>query len=225
MKHQTFIFGLILTLSLIIFSKSVLAENERGIKKIERTGTPKVGERIKKNNSKANIKGVITALSENTLTVSSDGKTYTINISQSTQETQGTILKRRYLGKATSAEFSVNNKVKVMGTWTNDEHSVINASRIWNLSISKYRGAFVGTVQSIDSTTIVFDPVKRERHTAYLSATTKYLNRNLQSIVLTDIKIGHKVRIRGTWDKSNKKVFDVINVVDMSLPPLPTKTR
>lgn len=225
MKHKSPVVGIFLALSLIIFTSSVLAESGRGLKKTERTGTSKVGERIKKNELKVKITGVITSLSENTLTVLSDGKSYSVVISQSTQETQGTILKRRYLGRATFAQFSVNNKVKVMGTWANDDHSIIDASRIWNLSISKYRGAFVGIVQSIDSSTIVFDPVKKERHTAYLSATTKYLNRNQQIIALSDIKVGHKVRIRGTWDKSNKKVFDVINVVDMSLPPLPTKTR
>ena len=124
MKHKTILVGFVLAF-LLIESSSVSANY--GPTKAMGIRQAKITQKIDK---KANIKGVITALSENTLTVSSDGKSYTINISQSTQETQWTLLKRKYLGKATSAEFSVDNKVKVMGTWTNDEHSVIDASRI-----------------------------------------------------------------------------------------------
>lgn len=190
---------------------------------LKSTITQKLGEKLKNRGVKAMISGVITTVGTNSITVSTDGKSYVVNITASTQDSAGTILRRRFLGKATFAEFSVNNKVKVMGVWADEAKTTINATRVWNMSISKYRGAFVGTVVSLDSTTIVFEPVKREKHTAYLGATTKYLNRIGGNILLTDIKVGHKIKVRGTWDKSNKKVFDVISIVDMSLPPLPTK--
>ncbi len=178
-----------------------------------------------KRDMSAKITGVVTSVGTNSITVRSGEKSYTINILAATEDTNGTVLKRRFLGKATLAEFSIDNKVKVHGTWVDDARTAIDAARIWNMSISKYKGTFVGTVQSIDSTTIVFDPVKRERHVAYLGPTTAYRNRTGRVITLSDIKMGDKVRIRGTWDKSNKKVFDVTLVVSMSLPPLPTKSQ
>lgn len=211
-----------------------LSKNETGIgrearqeikREIKATITQQVGEKLRKLESKVTVNGVITAVGTNSITVTSDGKSYVVNVTTSTQDSQGTVLRRRFLGKATFAEFSVNNKVKVVGTWVDEAKTTINATRIWNMSISKYRGAFVGEVVSLDATTIVFSPVKREKHTAYLSSTTKYLNRTGEAISLSDIVAGHKIKVRGTWDKSNKKVFDVISVVDMSLPPLPTKTR
>lgn len=164
--------------------------------------------------------GKITAKTDTTLTVEKDGKSYTVNITEKTQ------LRRRFWGKATLGEFSVGNEVTVVGRWTDDTHATINAVLIRNLSIQKRFGVFFGKVKSLLSNGWVMSTVsdKRADQTVTVSAETKFVNRRGETITQADVKVDHRVRVRGLWDRSLNTVTEVKEVKDFNLPILPSTT-
>jgi len=165
------------------------------------------------------ITGTIASLEGNSLTVAdSDGKTYKVNISDQTQ------LRRRFWGKSTLAEFSVGNEVSVIGRWTDETQTTIEAKLIRNLSIQRRWGVFFGTVTSKNADNFIFEAVKRGSQTVYFTGSTKFINRKQEAINYSDLQIGHRVRIKGVWDRSLNQIIEVEEVKDFSLPLLPTKT-
>lgn len=166
------------------------------------------------------LKAEVTAVSDTTLTITKDGTTYTVNLTDKTQ------LRRRFGAKSDIAEFSVGNIVNVYGAWTDDTHTVINARLIRNLSIQKRFAVFIGQVKSLMSGGWVMTTLsaKRPDQTVTVSSSTKFVNRKEEAITQTDIQVGHRVRVKGLWDSSNNTVTEVTHVKDFSLPPVPTVT-
>lgn len=164
--------------------------------------------------------GTITAMTDTTLTVEKDGKTYTVNFDANTQ------IRRRFWGKSELSEFSVGNVVNVIGHWADDAHTTINAKLIRNISIQKRYGVFFGEVKSLTSGGWVMSTKsdKRADQTVTISASTKLVNRRQETITQADVKVGHRVRVKGLWDRSQNTVTEVVQVKDFSLPPIPTGT-
>ncbi len=164
--------------------------------------------------------GKITAKTDTTLTIEKDGKSYTVNLDSKTQ------LRRRFWGKAELSEFSIGDTVNVIGLWTDDTHTAINARLVRNLSIQRRFGVFFGEVKSLLSSGWVMSTKSENRadQTVTVSSTSKFENRRGETITQADIKIGHKVRVRGLWDRALNTVTEVTQVKDFSLPPIPTVT-
>lgn len=158
--------------------------------------------------------GKITAKSDTTLTIEKDGKSYTVNFDSKTQ------LRRRFWGKAELSEFSVGNIVNVIGQWTDDTHTAINAKLIRNVSIQKRFGVFFGEVKSILSGGWVMSTKSENRadQTVTVSADTKFENRKGETMTQAEVKAGHKVRVRGLWDRTLNTVTEVTHVKDFSVP-------
>lgn len=179
-------------------------------------------ERLKNNLKKfrwaARITGTITAKSDATLTVeATDGKIYTINITDETH------LRRRFWGKSSLAEFSVGNEASVIGRWTDENQTAIDAKLIRNLSVQRRWGVFFGTVITKNADNFVVEAVKRETQTVYFGE-AKFIKRNQEPMIYDDLQVGHRVRIKGVWDRLLNQIIEVDEVKDFSLPPLPTKT-
>ena len=164
--------------------------------------------------------GTITAKTDTTLTIEKDGKSYTVNLDSKTQ------LRRRFWGKAELSEFSLGNIVNVIGQWTDDTRSAINAKLVRNVSIQKRFGVFFGEVKSILSSGWVMSTKSENRadQTVTVSADTKFENRKGEAITQTDVKVGHKVRVRGLWDRTLNTVTEVTQVKDFNLPVVPAAT-
>lgn len=164
------------------------------------------------------IGGTITAKSDTTLTVEKDGKSTTVNVGGDTQ------LRRRFWGKSTTAEFSVGNNVNVYGAWTDEAQTAINARLIRNISIQKRFGVFFGEVKSLLSNGWVMSTVseKRPDQTVTITSETKIENRKGETIGQNDVKVGHRVRVKGLWDNSSNTVTEVKQVKDFSLPIVPS---
>jgi hypothetical protein len=162
------------------------------------------------------IDGVVTAISGTTLTVSKDGTTYTVNTDDKTK------FRRHFWGKSSLSEISVGNHVNVWGKFTDDNRATILARLIRNLSVRKRRGAFFGTITSVSGNTFVIQTLNKGNLTVTVSGTTKLVNRREQSITMADLKVGHRVRVKGLWDKTLSKITKVAEVKDFSLPPKPT---
>lgn len=154
--------------------------------------------------------GEITAKTSNSLTVKTkDGKSYTVNIDSNTQ------LRRRFWGKATWEEISVGDMVNVIGQWTDDTHTAINAKLVRDASIQKRFGVFIGTVTNLSPFTI---ETKRGTETVTTDGSTKFVNRKEETIARADIKVGDKIRVRGLWDSKLNTITEVSKVKDYSLP-------
>lgn len=165
----------------------------------------------------ARVKGTVESIGENQLTVRSvDGKVYTVNISDKTK------LVRRFGGKSSLSEFSVGDEVNVIGKFTDENQTTIEAVLIRNLSLQKRWGAFLGTVKEKGSDNFVMETVNHGSQTVYFSG-AKLVNRRQESIVYGDIQVGHRVRVKGVWDRELNKISPTDEVKDFSLPPLPTK--
>lgn len=165
----------------------------------------------------ARVKGIVESIGENQLTVRSvDGKVYTVNISDKTK------LVRRFGGKSSLNEFSVGDEVNVIGKFTDENQTTIEAVLIRNLSLQKRWGAFLGTVKEKGSDNFVMETINRGSQTVYFSG-AKLVNRRQEPIVYNDIQVGHRVRVKGVWDRELNKISPTDEVKDFNLPPLPTK--
>jgi hypothetical protein len=162
--------------------------------------------------------GVVTGKGSNTLTVTSEGKTVTVNIDSNTR------LRRRFYGKATIGEISINDKLNITGKWTDENHTAINANLIRDMSIQKRFGVFVGDVTAINGSDITINSLHRGTQKVTISQTTKIENRKEQTISQTDVIVGHKIRVKGMWDSANNTVTEVSQVKDYSLPIKVTPT-
>ena len=162
----------------------------------------------------------ITAKTENTLSIEKDGKSYTVNFDSKTQ------LRRRFWGKSELDEFSVGNIVNVIGKWTDDTHTAINARLVRNISIQKRFGVFFGEVKSLVGTGWVMSTKSENRadQTVTVSSETKMENRRGETMTQAEVKVGHKVRVRGLWDRTLNTITEVTQVKDFSLPAVPDTT-
>lgn len=165
------------------------------------------------------IGGQITAINGSVLTVEKDGTNFTVNTASNTQ------LRRHFWGKSELNEFSVGNTVNVWGSWTDDSKTAITARLIRNTSIQKRKGVFMGTIKSKGTDTFVLTSLQRGDQTVVVSSSTKLTDRRNQTIPFADLQAGHKVQVRGLWDKSANKVTEVTHIRDFSIPLLPTGSK
>ena len=164
------------------------------------------------------IGGEVASRSGTTLSISKDGKTYIVNTDSNTH------FQRHFWGESSLSEFSVGNKVNVHGKFIDDTKTTILAHLIRNLSIMKRQGVFMGEVTAKNSDNFVIKAKNRDNQTVYFTTSTKFVNRNGQTISYSDLKTGHQVRVGGLWDKSLNKITEVVGVKDFSLSPQLTKT-
>lgn len=158
-----------------------------------------------------------------TITVAKDNAVYTVLTDA------GTIFRRRFGGKSSLAEISPNDKLDILGKWNNEEKTEIKASRIRNHSIQKRFAVFFGEVKSINGETVIVSTARRGDQTIVADDSTRIFNRKMETIEISDIKIGHLIRIKGTWDSVSKIVTEVIQIKDFTIPlieqgPAPTPT-
>lgn len=159
---------------------------------------------------------VSTSKGTNSLVVTKDSKNITINVSDKTQ------FRRRFWGKGTFDEIQVGDTVNVIGQWTDSSHTAINATLIRDLSIQKRAGVFFGTIKSISGSVWVMTTVNRGEQTVTVDSLTKLIDRKGQTINASDIKEGHRIRVRGLWDKTASTITQVTQVKDFDLPVKPT---
>lgn len=160
----------------------------------------------------------VTAISETTLTVTKDGKPYTINTTAKTK------FGRRFWGKSSLSEISVGDTVNIWGKWTDEGQTTIDTRLIRDLSIQKRQGVFIGTVQGKSDSGFTLQTKNRGVQTVTADKNTKYYNRMGRFITLNDINANDKVKVRGLWDNKLNTITQVLYVKDFSQPPPPTPT-
>jgi len=179
--------------------------------------TPGVSGKPENKKYEARINGILKSRANDLLVITENGKDYTVVLTDKTK------LKRRFMSNSNINEFSVGNELMVIGKWTDDTKTAIEAVLIQNLSIQKRYGAFIGTITSISETGFVIESLQRETQTVNLNNSSRIINRIEGIISLADLQVGHRVRVKGLWDRTLKTISEVSQVKDFSLPPLPTK--
>lgn len=145
------------------------------------------------------------------LVVTREGKDYTVNIDANTQ------LRRRFFGRATLAEIQIGDTLNVVGLWTDEAHTTVSAKLIRDISIQKRFGAFVGEVTAVTASGWTMNTVHRGAQTVRVSSATKFTNRQGKAITQDDIKLGHRVRVKGLWDNKLNTISEVAQVKNYSL--------
>ncbi len=163
----------------------------------------------------------VTAISGTTLTVSKEGKSYTINTDTKTQ------FRRRFWGKSSISEISTGDEVNILGKWANEEKNTITARLVRDLSIQKRTGVFIGQIQEKTDSGFTMQTVNRGVQTVTVTKNTKYQNRMGRSITFADLSVNDRVKVKGLWDNKSNTITEVVYVKDFSIPakttPIPTK--
>jgi hypothetical protein len=172
----------------------------------------------------ARLSGKITEIGGNYIKVSDnkDGKTYQVNITEKTQ------LRRHFWGKSSLSEFSVGDEVNVIGRYTNETKSTIEAVLIRNKSIQKRWGAFFGEVTAKNSDNFIIKTINRGDLTVYFGS-AKFVDNSGNQSSYDALSVGSRVRVKGVWDKNLKKITNVDEVKifnkKVSLTPKPTESE
>jgi len=180
-----------------------------------------IKEKVKALRFDARISGKITEIGGNYIKVSDnkEGKTYQVNITEKTK------LRRRFWGKSDLKEFAVGDEVNVIGRFSDEAKTTIDAVLIRNLSIQKRWGVFFGEVLSKEGNFLTIKTINRGELKVYWTDDTKIVNRREESISLNNIEVGHRVRVKGVWDRALREIKEADEIKDFSLPPTPTKTE
>lgn len=167
---------------------------------------------MKKEWGQAIMNGKIEGISGSVLTVSKDGKTYTVNTDEKTMYT------RKFGGKATLGEFSTGDMVNVRGSFTDETKTTVLAKYIRDISIQKRWGSFEGTVKSGSGMSWVVTTKNRGDLNVTLDANTKLTNRLGKTITGADVVVGNKVVVSGVWNTVGNTLSQVTKLRDISLP-------
>lgn len=185
---------------------------------------PKIANKIKNLVSVAIGTGKIVGITGTSLTAtsSSDGKTYTILTGKFDKCT--TKFVRKFGGKSDLSEYTAGDTINVVGYFTDDTKTTVQACLIRDLSIQKRRANFTGMVKSLTSTGFVMTTLSERRadQTVSLADTTKLIDRKSQTISKADILVAHKVNVRGLWNSLNNTVTQTTEVRDLGLPTVTT---
>ena len=161
----------------------------------------------------------VESIVSDTLTVSKDGTTYTIMITSTTR------LVRKYGAKADLSEFRTGDIVSVVGKFTDEAKTTIEARIVRNLTIQKRWGVFFGTVATADGMNqLTMTTAKRGAQAVIVDGNTKLVNRKMEVIGLTQILVGHKIRVKGVWDNQSNTIRETDQIKDYSIPARSTPT-
>ena len=206
------VIGTSLVLSTLVIP--VFAEGRLGLRQEVREATRPglFGKLFNKKGRAAIGRATLTAKNGTTLTVTSeDGKTYTVNTDSNTQ------FRRRFWGKSSFDEMNTGDIIAIIGQWTDDAHTTIQAKLVRDTSIQKRFGVFFGTVTSVTSTGWVMNTINRGSQTVTVVSSTKIVNRKGDTLTQTQVLVGHKIRVRGLWDNKANTVTEVKEVKDFTL--------
>ncbi len=137
-------------------------------------------------------------------------KTYAINAGSA-------IVVRRFWGQSTLSQISVGDKIRVIGTWTDDSKTAINAFLIRDMSIQERADTFSGTVTTIGTNSITFQSNKRGSWTINVESGTKITGKKGVPMQFSNIATNDRLRVDGMLDSASK-VITTTTIRDMSYP-------
>lgn len=192
-------------------------------KEIVKEKTQNILEQVKdviKEKIRKHIKGKLTAITGNVLTVQQGQTNLTISTTDKTE------FKRKFGGTSSLSEFSLNDQLIIIGNKKADS-TEIEASYVRNMSIQRRFAVFVGEVTTKSSNALTLKTESRGIQTVIISSDTTYKEKN-KTITFTDIQIGDKILVKGElWDRVNDKIDAkaILKLTTKNLTPTPTVTQ
>ncbi len=171
-----------------------------------------IKEKLRKRFAKA-VLGEVTGISGATLTIKTKGGTTVTVLTD-----ENTRFVRNYWGNVSLGDIQVGHRIVVFGRFTDESQTTVQARLIRDQSLQKRHGVMFGEVTSKTDGAITIKTKNRGDQTVTFDSQTKFVNRRNQSITESDIQVGHKVRIKGLWDKETKTLTQVREVKDFSTP-------
>lgn len=181
--------------------KEMVQENKEVVKEKTRNileqAKDVIREKIKKQ-----IKGKLTVIVGNILTIQNNQTTFTVTTTDKTE------LKRRFGAASALSEFKPNDQLLVIGNRKRNTDGTlsstdIEASYIRNMSIQRRFAVFNGEVKSITGNTITLQTKSRGLQTVNVSSATQYMEKNV-SITLSNLAVGDNLIVKGElWDRVN----------------------
>jgi acyl-CoA hydrolase len=174
-----------------------------------------------------NITGVHAIAYGDVSTIDTTNNTFTMVTSKKaiiTVDAGSSTFVRRFGGKSSLAELTVGDHLKVFGTWSDTGKTSLKAIAIRNMSIQAKYANFVGTVITVNPTSLLIQTAQRGEITVNLDNTTIYKNKTGGIVSVGDIKTADSVRAYGIWDRTNRFV-NAIAVRDLSDVAVSTNTN
>lgn len=154
----------------------------------------------------------IEMVSANSLVVSKDKNTYTINVTPNTK------ILTKYGSISDLIEYSTGHKLNIWGTTNEASKSAITAKVIKNNSIQKRIGIFYGLVDSISGRTFTFSSKIYGQNQITIDASTKIVNNDNTPITASDIHENDRIKIIGSIDQSVNKITAAKAIKNFSQP-------
>ncbi len=155
--------------------------------------------------------GILKSIDGANLMINKDGKTHTVQTGKFEKCT--TRIVRRFGGESSLSELTIGDEIAVAGRFTDDAKTTIQACVVRDLSIQKRFGTFVGEVKSLTPSGFLLNEQK-----VTISSTIKLVNRRGGAITQAEIIVGHRVKVRGLWNRVSHTLTEVAIVKDFSLP-------
>lgn len=225
--HKGMVYGL-LCLGFSSFAPRIFAQNQMIRTERVEVRSEQIVNSIDGTTSKAEIivsgksspssiqRATIVSKGTNSIVVSvSSGENVTISVDDNTA------LRRRYWGKSVLDEFQIGDIVSIFGKWTDEEKTTASARFIRDWSIQKRNGVFFGTVTSVTEKGWV---IETKRGNLTVTAGGQITNRRGDVIGKSDVINGHRIRVKGLWDRKLNTITEVSGVKDYSLPVKTTAT-
>ena len=82
------------------------------------------------------------------------------------------------------------------------------------VKIQKHRRVFIGIIKSLrpETAELVLTTQKRGDQSVAPDKNTKYVNIKMKAIKFEDFQIGHRIRVKGTWDNKLNQIFEVTQI-------------
>lgn len=204
----------VFVLGLLIYSGTVAAAPP--LSKNLKTTPPGTGEGVLKNAGAQNravlIGANLVSVSGAILTVTTGGKTITVTTDEKTK------FRRKFWGKGSLTEMQSGDLLTIHGKYTDTQRTKVLASQVRDNSIQKRNGTFAGRIQTVNPSGFVMETASRGNQTVTISTNTKITNRVGTIIPGERLLAGHKVRVRGLWNKTVNTITEVTAIKDYSLP-------
>lgn len=207
----------ILFLALNLVPSFVVAAPPNSVRNTVKTNAATAAAALKAGNV-VKLSGTIASLGTNSFTLTTNEGSVTVNLMTNA------VLLRRFGAKATFAEFSVSDRVQVLGKYNADK-TAVDARVVRNQSIQKRHGTFVGTIISTSTNSFTFQPLARPIQTVTTIATTRFVDRTMKPITFSTLAVGHRVMVRGVWDNKLNTVTETVLVKDFTLPVISPNAR
>jgi hypothetical protein len=169
--------------------------------------------------NRAEVVSILGAALPAEVIVSHEGREITLKLSQKTN------ILRKYGGKAALSELKEGDIVSARGTWEDNEtKAILNVRVLRDLSLEKRQATFWGKVIALGQGSFTLETSKKGALTVKVGTSTKIVDRREKSVSLTDLAVGHRVRVTGLWDVTGKQMDPVRLIKDWSLGPNLTPT-